>query len=230
MSAYDKINNYLAPAIRKLSDYHIFTQGRKLECTRLTRIPDVWGNVDSETISVSTIQAIFVFPPGEMPLIRLRSGNGTYAQTQATSLFFYDILPTEIYVRWEDKIEIGDIVYFCVKDENDKKVPVVFKILDQKGTVSSQVIWRKMLAAPVTNLDTEIPEDLKDRLTEMLTDTASWAFSLVTGELLLTGEDDTPASFSLTEDGELVVEELDLPTNYSNWRVEDGRLVADSAS
>jgi len=79
-NAYNKINNYLAPAIRKLSDYHILVRGRKTECTRLAVKKDVWGNSESETISVSEIQAIFIFPPGERPLIRLRAGKGTQAE------------------------------------------------------------------------------------------------------------------------------------------------------
>jgi hypothetical protein len=162
--AYNKINDWTARAIRKLSDYHIFTQGRRSECTRLTKITDIWGNADAETISVSQIQAIFVFPPGEMPLIRLRARKGTQAEVQASGLYFYDILPVEIYVRWEDRIEVNDVLYFYAGDENGNKIPVVFKILDQKGAFSSQLIWRKLLAAPVTNIDTEIPSDLAERL------------------------------------------------------------------
>ena len=77
-------------------------------------------------------------------------------------------MPTEIYVRWKDEINNGDILYFTAKDENGNKMPVVFKILDQKGAFSSQLIWRKCLAAPITNLDTEIPSDLKDRLLAMV--------------------------------------------------------------
>jgi hypothetical protein len=164
MGSYDKINGWIAKSIRRLHDYHIFTQGRRTECTRLTKVNDVWGNADAETISVSQVQAIFVFPPGEMPLIRLRAGRGTQAEVQSSNLFFYDILPTEVYVRWADSLEVGDVLYFFVLDENGNKIPVVFKILDQKGAVSSQLIWRKMLAAPVTNIDTEIPADLAERL------------------------------------------------------------------
>ena len=166
--AYNKINDYLAPAIRKLSDYAIFTQGRRAECTRLTKITDIWGNSDAETISVSQIQAIFIFPPGEMPLIRLRAGKGTQAQVQASGLYFYDILPVEVYIRWGDLIEVGDIIYFFAFDENNNKMPIVFKILDQKGAFSSQLIWRKMIAAPILNLDTEIPTDLAERLITMV--------------------------------------------------------------
>ena len=162
--AYNKINDYTAPAIRKLHDYHIFTQGKKTECTRLKKVSDVWGNSELSPISVSQISVIFIFPPGEMPLIRLRAGKGAQARVQATGLYFYDILPVEVYVRWEDEVEINDIIYFYALDEKKNKMPIVFKILDQKGAFSSQLIWRKMIAAPILNIDTEIPQDLAERL------------------------------------------------------------------
>jgi hypothetical protein len=164
MPAYNKINDYCAPAIRKLSDYNIFTGGRKAECTRLSRNTDVWGNDELTTISVSSVPIIFIFPPGEMPLIRLRAGKGTQAEVQSTGLFFYDILPIECYARWEDNLENGDVVYFWAGDENGNKMPVVFRILDQKGAFSSQLIWRKFMAAPITNIETEVPSDLAERL------------------------------------------------------------------
>jgi len=167
--AYEKINNWNSRSIRKLNDYHLLIAGRKAECTRLALKKDVWGNTDIEPISTSQIQAIFVFPPGEMPLIRLRDGKGTQAQVQSSTLYFYDILPCEIYVRWQDQIENGDILFFFVLDENGNKMPIVFKILDQKGAVSSQLIWRKLIAAPVTSLEpTEVPSDLKERLLAMI--------------------------------------------------------------
>ena len=164
MAAYNKINNWVAKSIRKLSDYHIFTQGRKTECTRISSNPDIWGNDDGTTISTSSIPVIFSFPPGEIPLIRLRSGKGTQAEVQSTGLFFYDILPTECYSRWEDSLENGDVIYFWATDENGNKMPVVFKILEQKGSFTSQLIWRKYIAAPITNIDTEIPKELAQRL------------------------------------------------------------------
>lgn len=162
--AYNKINNWVAHSIRKLSDYHVFVAGRRTECTRLSRNTDLWGNENLETISVSSVPVIFVFPPGEMPLIRLRAGNGTQAEVQSSGLYFYDILPIEVYTRWDDHLEPGDVIYFWAGDENGNKMPVVFKILDQKGAFSSQLIWRKFICAPITNIETEIPEDLKDRL------------------------------------------------------------------
>jgi hypothetical protein len=162
--AYNKINDWTAGSIRKLNDYHVFVAGRRTECTRLSKDTDIWGNDNPETISVSTVPMIFIFPPGEMPLIRLRSENGTQAEVQSSGLFFYDILPIECYTRWEDKLENGDVIYFWAGDESGNKMPIVFKILEQKGAFSSQLIWRKFLAAPITSIDTEIPRDLADRL------------------------------------------------------------------
>jgi hypothetical protein len=162
--SYNKINNWTARSIRKLSDYHIFVAGRRTECTRLSRNTDVWGNDNPETISVATVPVIFIFPPGEMPLIRLRAGNGTQAEVQSSGLYFYDILPIEVYARWGDNLEPGDVIYFWAGDENGNRMPVVFKILDQKGAFSSQLIWRKFIAAPIVNLETEVPSDLAERL------------------------------------------------------------------
>lgn len=65
-------------------------------------------------------------------------------------------------------METGDVLYFFAIDENGNKMPVVFKILGQKGAFSSQLIWRKLLAAPITSLETEVPEDLAERLLEMV--------------------------------------------------------------
>jgi hypothetical protein len=162
--AYNAINDWIAKSVRKLSDYHIFTAGRRTECTRLSRNADVWGNENLTSISVSTAPVIFIFPPGEMPLIRLRVGNGTQAEVQSSGLYFYDILPIEVYTRWEDRLEPGDVIYFWAGDENGNRMPVIFKILDQKGSFSSQLIWRKFIAAPITNIETEIPSDLAERL------------------------------------------------------------------
>jgi hypothetical protein len=56
-----------------------------------------------------------------------------------------------------------------------------------------------------------------------------WLFSLQQGELRLDG-DTLPASFYLSVNGELTVDDADLPTGFSNWRVINGRLYADEAA
>jgi hypothetical protein len=56
-----------------------------------------------------------------------------------------------------------------------------------------------------------------------------WRFSLHQGELQLDG-DTLPASFSLSANGELTVDDTDLPIEFTNWRVMNGRLYADEVA
>lgn len=158
MGAYEKINSSQANAIRRLHDYHVFTQGRHLNIVRIHCELDVWGESEDTIIDSLETSAVLNFPPGEMPLIRLRDLSGT-ADVSTSGLYFYDILPTEAYFKWEDKIENGDVFFFVTPDEQGNKMPVVFKVLDQKGSFSSQLIWRKFMCAPITSLK-EVPEEV----------------------------------------------------------------------
>lgn len=155
--AYNKINSSQAGAIRKLHDYHVFTQGRQLDIARIHLDTDIWGESEEEVLSVINTNAVIIFPPGEMPLIRLRDLTGQQTKTEVSALYFYDILPTEAYFKWEDEIETGDIFFFVTPDEQGNKMPIIFKVLDQKGSFSSELIWRKFLCAPVTSLS-EVPD------------------------------------------------------------------------
>ena len=164
MGAYEKINSSQAKAIRKLHDYHVFTQGRQLDIVRIHREFDVWGESDDTVIDTLKTNAVIIFPPGEMPLIRLRELNGSES-TDTSALYFYDILPTEAYFKWEDKIETGDVFFFVTPDEQGNNMPVIFKVLDQKGAFSSELIWRKFSCAPITSLhevDTDIAAAIQE--------------------------------------------------------------------
>ena len=158
MGAYDKINSSQAKAIRKLHDYHVFTQGRQMEIVRIHQEMDAWGESEDTVINTLFTTAVLNFPPGEMPLIRLRELGGSES-VDTSALYFYDILPTEAYFKWEDKIETGDIFFFVTPDEQGNKMPVIFKVLDQKGPFSSEPIWRKFLGAPITSLK-EVPDEV----------------------------------------------------------------------
>ncbi|MGL5913582.1 MAG: hypothetical protein ACRCZB_05400 [Bacteroidales bacterium] len=103
-----------------------------------------------------------------MPLIRLRELGGS-ANVDTSALFFYDILPTEAYFKFEDKIETNDIFFCTVDDEYKNKMPVIFKVLDQKGSFSSELIWRKFLCAPITSLS-ELPDETVKEIYKVCTD------------------------------------------------------------
>jgi hypothetical protein len=165
MGAYDKINNSRAGVARKLLDYHILVKGRQVETTRIGYDVDVWGNEAPTMLSQESIAAIVIFPPGELPLLRIRGANGGTESAGESAVFFYDILPVETYFQFKDRIEKGDIFYFTIDDEVHNKIPIVLKVMDSAGAVTTQLIWRKFFCSPVTGLH-ELTEEVRARVLE----------------------------------------------------------------
>jgi hypothetical protein len=165
MGMYDKINNSRAGITRKLMDYYIFTKGRQVETTRIGYEADFWGNADAVPLSLEPIIAVVHFPPGELPLLRLREAGGMTEGVGESAVFFYDILPIEAYFQFKDRIEKGDIFYFSILDEAHNKIPIVIKVMDSAGAVTTQLIWRKFFCAPVTGLH-ELPKEVRGRVLE----------------------------------------------------------------
>jgi hypothetical protein len=159
-SFYEKMENWGAGQRRRLFDHSLFMKGRKLQGVRLYRQMDKWGNAKEEVISTDEINAVVSFPGGEMPMMRLRGGKGQTESAGETGTFFYDILPIEIFFPWETKMEEGDIVFFTVGDEMGNQLPLMFRILVSVGSITTQVVWRKWNAAPLTSLD-EVPEQFR---------------------------------------------------------------------
>lgn len=165
MSLYDKINGNLAPLQQKLFDVHVKQNGRTLFATRLSIDQDAWGNGEPSVLTESNIEAIVVFPPGELPLHRMRAD--AQEGVQSTSLFFYDILPIEAYFPLAQKIEDGDVIYFSIFDEVKNKIPIMFKVLSSTGAVSTHLLRRKYICAPLTSLS-EVPEAIAIEITNTL--------------------------------------------------------------
>jgi hypothetical protein len=158
MGLYDKVNNSRAGVARKLMDYFIFTKGRQVETTRIGYDSDVWGDADAVVLSRDSITAIVQFPPGELPLLRLRAADGMAEEVGESGTFFYDILPIEAYFQFKDRVEKGDVFFFTIEDEAHNRMPIVFKVMDSAGAVTTQLIWRKFLCSPLTSLH-ELPEN-----------------------------------------------------------------------
>jgi len=165
MGMYDKINASQAGAQRKLFDYSVHTNGRTVEMTRVAVDTDVWGNEERAALSQNEITAVVRFPPGELPILRFRTSGTETAD--ASSLFFYDVLPIEAYFQFKDRVEKDDIFYFTVDDEAGNKLPIILKVADQAGAVTTSLIWKKYLCAPVTGLH-ELKEDVAGRVLEKI--------------------------------------------------------------
>jgi len=167
MALYDKINNSQVGVARKLFDYHVFTGGRTVETTRLGCDSDIWGNEELKALSQEKITAIVHFPPGEIPFLRFREAGGMSEEVGSSSLYFYDVLPIEAYFQFKDRIERQDIFYFTIEDEQNNKLPVIFKIVDIAGSFSTGVVWKKFICSPITSLE-ELPENVRGRVLEKI--------------------------------------------------------------
>jgi len=165
MGMYDKINGSQVGVQRKLFDYSVQTNGRTVEMTRISVDSDIWGNEDRTPLSQDVITAVVHFPPGELPILRFReAGSESVANS---SLFFYDVLPVEVYFQFKDRVEKDDIFYFTVDDETDKKLPIILKVAELAGAVTTAVIWKKYLCTPVTGLH-ELEKEVADRVLEKI--------------------------------------------------------------
>ena len=165
MAAYNKVNNSRVGVVRKLTDYYITVKGREVEMTRVGVDPDIWGNADTKALSDDSITAIVTFPPGELPILRVRDALSD--NVSGGSAFFYDILPVEAYFKFKDRVERGDIFYFTVEDELKNKMPIILKVCDLTGGVTTKLIWRKFLCSPVTGLH-ELAEETQARVLEKI--------------------------------------------------------------
>jgi len=134
--------------------------------TRIGIDSDFWGNEETKALSNDVIHAIVNFPPGEIPLMRIREGDGMSENVSGGGLFFYDILPIEAHFQFKDRVERGDIFFFSIEDEQHNKIPIVLKVIEPLGSFTTQLIWRKFQCAPITGLHEIQDEDVKARILE----------------------------------------------------------------
>lgn len=91
--------------------------------------------------------------PSEIPIDRFKyvdSASQEERQTVSTTgTFFFEILPIEIFSRFEDKIETKDYIIHIAKDEYENKMAIVLQVTEQLGTIGRSLTWRKHFASPV---------------------------------------------------------------------------------
>jgi hypothetical protein len=149
MGIQDSLTNASAKVQRRLFDLNIKLTGREVQGLRFyVAEEDKYGDENEiRHISSSPITAIVNFPPGDIPLYRLR-GETSGADVDDSGLFFYDILPIEVYCQWQDKVEKGDFLVFSIQDENNKAMPVLLRFSNALGSFHTHLIWRKFMCAP----------------------------------------------------------------------------------
>ncbi len=152
MGIQDYLNNASAKVQRELFDLNIRVTGRELTGIRFYVTEDQYGDEETPVPLVSSdITAIVNFPPGEVPLYRFRKspvGDRSDTNVDDSGIFFYDIIPFEVYTQWKDKIEKGDFILFKVLDEVGGPMPILLRVANALGSFHTELIWRKLLCAP----------------------------------------------------------------------------------
>ena len=157
MSIQDSISKASEKVKRKLFDNQIKVTGRCLMAVRYHVTIDMYQDEERTLINRDAIQAIIDYPT-EIPIYRFARGSYNN-DSQQTGAYLFDILPIDIFTKWQDKIEIGDFIYHCLRDEAGNIIPILLKISEVFGSFEKGLIWKKSWASPFNG---SIPESLQN--------------------------------------------------------------------
>jgi len=131
---------------QRLFDQNIHTTGREVDGLKISLIEDIFQNTEEETVlEYDNVTATVIYPT-DIPIDRYRlDGQPQIAETRA---FFFDLLPIEIYTKFENGFEKDDFLFHFFVDENQNKIPMLLQITETFGRFSTDLIWRKYYAAP----------------------------------------------------------------------------------
>jgi hypothetical protein len=166
MSSFDKIENAAIDVSRKLFDNQIDILGKKTRVARVRLNEDKYGDEDVEVLSKDEIECIINYPSGGVPLGRKRSENGFSSSVESSHVSLWDILPIELYTKWSDNVEKGDILVDFAKDENGNYIKFVLQITETVGEFRQNLTWKKNQCAPYNY--SGLPKEIVNYI-EMLT-------------------------------------------------------------
>jgi len=153
----EKIENSTKTAKRKLFDNNIKLRGREIKAIRIFETLDKYEDTtDIDIVSDNTITVYIDDLSLEFPLNRYRLD--TVGETpDSESIYLFEVIPIEMYAKWTDNIESGDLLVLIIKD-NDINMPVVFRVSDNVGRIQVNLLYRKFNIAPYnpSNIDSSI--------------------------------------------------------------------------
>lgn len=156
MTLQEKIEKMTSSTRRKLHDNDVRLLGIPLKGIHIHVEQNRYGDVTHQLINHKSIEARIVYP-GEIPLSRFRLGSAA-EEVDGTGVFFFDILPIELYTKWTDNIEKEDLLYHKIIDEHNNKIPILLKVSEIVGSIQTTLYWKKSLCAPYNGI---VPPDIQ---------------------------------------------------------------------
>jgi hypothetical protein len=155
LSAFDKISQATSKLKRKMFDYMVSLSGTDAKVILLKVAMNKYKDQEV-TIVDHFVTSMIIDIPGEIPIDRLRT-NVLIPQAISKSVFFYDILPIQLFTRFDDNLERGDIIIQKIMMDNNEYF-MVLEIAETLGNLLGRnIIYKKQNAAPCTqNLPKEV--------------------------------------------------------------------------
>ena len=163
MSLQDKIARSQSLARAKLHDYMITQVGTEAKVVRLKIEESLEGDPEEVYIVSSDVIVLYIDFPEEIPITRFRKSLTSSASATTSNVFLYDILPIEIYSRYEDNIEKDDIIIRKLRWKNDQVFYHVIQITETIGSFNAnELSFQKFYTAPYTMPLTDEIQNLVD--------------------------------------------------------------------
>lgn len=146
MSIRDSINKKSDKILRRLSDTRIQSLGREVPVVRVRIERDMYNDQRYTPVLSDRPHVILHFPMG-IPIDRYRQ-NSASVEHDESRVFMFDILPVELYTKWEDKVEKGDFLVYSVYDENESEIPILLRVAETLGSFKYTMVWKQQQCAP----------------------------------------------------------------------------------
>jgi hypothetical protein len=167
MSIQTKLQRKSYLPSRKLFDNHIKVCGDEVRAAlvhfEIDKYDDDTG--DYQILKNKIIDCVIDYPT-DIPILRYRYGSAQQTvdinESGASSgFFFFDILPIEVFTKWEDHVEKGDIIFHRIQDENNTEFVIALQMTELLGKATSVLSWKKFFAAPYSG---ELPASIRTEL------------------------------------------------------------------
>jgi hypothetical protein len=138
------LDAHYAKLKRKIFNYKVETLGQEMEVFKLdSTIRQTRGiEVGSESSFFDGTITVRINWPGEIPIDRVRY-SGADDRVENTNPFFFEILPTEIFTKFDDHVKTGDLLVFRFYDEGRNHFHVILKIEETVGSFRQHLVWTK---------------------------------------------------------------------------------------
>lgn len=162
MSLQNKISRANSLARVKLHDLMVTQVGTETKVVRLRIEESIDGDPEDVIVTKSDEVVLYLDLPDDIPISRFRTC--LTSQSAVTSnVFIYDILPIEVYSRYEDNIEKDDIIIRKLRWKNEQVFYHVLQITETLGNFSSnELTFQKFYSAPYTMPLTDEIQNLVD--------------------------------------------------------------------